>query len=315
MERPTDGPAPLSTAHCLLTKRSDLFLELPVSLEDDWVLPMKISGYSYSFGGILERVAVDHPKVIRFYSEMHVRGIEIFDPYLRSDDEIPAIIDALGETEMSVSMYDILCNVVSRDASIRSSGTNKFHERLQAAKKLGAAQVLILPGYPSGDIKSEECHEWLNEAIQKSLPVADDLGITLTIANLGYGAATYGSSDYILATCEASDNRVKATYDVGNFLMANEDPIEALDKVFPHVVHVHFKDWEILPSKSDGAWTGIDGRLYSGKALGEGIVDLPAAVDRLKELNYDGYISPEYEGIKDPWQAIDTGIGYLRTLL
>ena len=276
---------------------------------------MKISGYSYSFGGILERVEVDHPKVIRFYSEMDVRGIEIFDPYLQSDDEIPAIIDALGEAKMSVSMYDVLCNVVSRDASIRSSGTDKFHARLQAAKKLGANKVLILPGYPSGDIKSEECHEWLNEAIQKSLPVADSLGITLTIANLGYGAATYGSSDYLLATCEASGKRVKITYDVGNFLMANEDPIDALNKVFSQVVHVHFKDWEILPSESDGAWPGIDGRMYLGKALGDGIVNLPAAVGRLKELNYDGYISPEYEGIEDPWKAIDTGISYLRTLM
>ncbi len=276
---------------------------------------MKISGYSYSFGGILERVEVDHLEVIRFYRDMDVRGIEIFDPYLRSDDEIPAIIDALGEAEMSVSMYDVECNVVSRDASVRRAGTEQFHERVQVAKRLGATKVLVLPGYASGEIKSEECQEWLNEAIQKSLPVADELGITLTIANLGFAAKTYGASDYILATCEASGNRVQVTYDVGNFLMANEDPIEALNKVFPNVVHVHFKDWEILPSESDGAWPAIDGRLYRGKALGKGIVDLPAAVARLKELNYDGYISPEYEGIGDPWKAIDTGISYLRTLI
>lgn len=276
---------------------------------------MKISGYSYSFGGILKLVKVDHLKVIQFYNQMNVNGIEIFDPYLPDDKELPAIIDALSEAGMRVSMFDAICNVVSRDSSIRSAGTSKFHERLQVAKEFGATHVLILPGYPSGDIRAEECHEWLNEAIQKSVPVADDLGITLTIANLGYGAETYGSSDYLLATCEASGNRVKITYDVGNFLFANEDPIEALDKVFPHVVHVHFKDWEIIPSEIDGSWAGMDGTLYLGKTLGEGVVNLPAAVSRLQELNYDGYISPEYEGITDPWEAIDVGINYLRTLL
>ena len=282
---------------------------------------MKISGYSYSFGGdlvfggTLERVEVDHLNVIQFYKGIDIKSIEIFDPHLRSDDELPAIVDALGEAKMNISMYDIQCDVVSRDSSVRCTGTEKFQERLQIAKKFGAKKVLILPGYPSGEIKSEECHEWLNEAIQKSLPVADELGITLTIANLGYAAKTYGSSDYILSTCKAAANRVKVTYDVGNFLMANEDPVEALDKVFSYVVHVHFKDWEILPSKSVGAWPGIDGRFYRGLPLGKGVVDLVAVLRRLKELNYDGHISPEYEGIEDPWNAVDSGIKYLRALM
>ncbi len=275
---------------------------------------MKISGYSYSFGGMIRRVEVDHRVVIQFFRDLDIKAIEIYDPYVR-DTDIPIIIDALTEAEMTVSMYDITCDVASRDPSVRQARTEGFHERLRLASKVGATKVLILPGDPEDDMKVEECHEWLIEAITKSLLVSKELGITLTIANLGFAAKTYGSSDYLVAICRGAGQELNITYDVGNFLMANEDSIEALNKVFPHTIHVHFKDWEIVPSEREGAYPGMDGRLYMGKALGEGIVNLPGAVARLKELNYNGYLSVEYEGIEDPWKAVTRGITYLRTLL
>jgi sugar phosphate isomerase/epimerase len=277
---------------------------------------MEISGYSDSFGGVVERVEVDHLKVIQFYRDMGIKTIELSDRCM-SDDEIPAIIDALGEAEMSVSMYDIRCDVVSRDAAVRKARTEKFHERLRLPNKLGATKVLISPGYPSpdSDFSAEECQEWLHAAIAESLPVIKELGMTATIPNLGIHADIYGTSDYILASCKAFGSELKMTYDVGNFLMANEDPIEALNTVYPYVVHVHFKDWEIVANDEPGTWAGIDGRLFMGKALGEGIVDLPGTLARLKELNYDGRISVEYEGVGDPWNEIAHGIAYLRTLL
>ncbi len=275
---------------------------------------MKISGYSYSFGGMIRRVEVDHRVVIQFFRDLDIKAIEIYDPYVR-DTDIPIIIDALTEAEMIVSMYDITCDVASRDPSVRQARTEGFHERLRLASKVGATKVLILPGDPEDDMKVEECHEWLIEAITKSLLVSKELGITLTIANLGFAAKTYGSSDYLVAICRGAGQELNITYDVGNFLMANEDSIETLNKVFPHTIHVHFKDWEIVPSEREGAYPGMDGRLYMGKALGEGIVNLPGAVARLKELNYNGYLSVEYEGIEDPWKAVTRGITYLRTLL
>lgn len=287
---------------------------------------MEIAGYSYSFGGMVERVKVDHARVIQFYREMGIKTIELFDMWIEDDSEVPAIIDALGEAEMNVCTCDVECDVVSRDANVRKAGTEKFHQRLAVANKLGSPQVLILPGLPAwekvlgqpekeGDVSIEECQEWLNTAIEQSLPVAKELGIMLTIANLGFCADIYGKSDYIVETCEAFEPDVKTVYDVGNFVMANEDSVEALDKVFPYTAHVHFKDWEIVPNEQPAAWPGIDGRLFLGKPLGEGIVKLPQVVARLKELNYDGTISPEYEGPDDPWKAIEQGIAYLRTLL
>ena len=247
---------------------------------------------------------------------MGIKNIELGDSRM-SDDEISVIIDALDEAEMTVAMYSIRCDVLSRDASVRKERTEKVHERLRVANKVGATKVAIGAGFPTSDsdFSAEECQEWLHAAIADILPLAVELGITVTIPNFGIHADIYGTSDYILASCKAFGSELKMTYDVGNFLMANEDPIEVLNKVYPYVVHIHFKDWEIVPNEQPGAWIGIDGRFFMARALGEGIVDLPAALTRLKELGYDGCISVEYEGVGDAWKEMERGITYLRTLL
>ncbi len=52
-----------------------------------------------------------------------------------------------------------------------------------------------------------------------------------------------------------------------------------------------------------------------GKPMGQGIVKLPEVITRLKELDYQGIMTPEYEGPGDPYEAMDEGMEYLRTLL
>ena len=278
---------------------------------------MEISGYTYPFGGMVERVKVDHARVIEFYREMGIRRIEIYDTWIEDDSEIPGIIDRLGEAGMTVCVSDVECNVVSRDRDVRKARTEKFHKRLEVANQMGSPKVLILPGLPEPDsgFGVEECREWLHTAIEESMPGAKELGIMLLVANLGFCAHIYGQTDYIIETCQAFEPELKTVYDVGNYLMANEDSIDALNKVYPYTTHVHLKDWEIVPDEQPAAWPGIDGRLFMGKPMGQGIVKLPDVITRLKELDYQGIITPEYEGPGDPFKAMEEGMAYLRTLL
>ena len=277
---------------------------------------MNISAMSYSFGGMIERVNVDHPAVVRFFRELGIKAMEIFDPYV-DDNEIPAVLDELEKAEMRVCVTDLELDVVSRDADVRKARVQRFQERLEvAARDFKSPWALIVPGLPAqdSDFSVEECHEWLAAAVSESLPAARELGITMTLANLGFRSDIYGRSSHLLSLCESLGSDVKLTYDVGNYVMAGEDSLETLERVFPHVVHVHFKDWEIATAERPGAWPGIDGRLFAGKPLGDGILNLPGILARLKELDYNGYISVEYEGLDDPWKSVERGIAYLRSL-
>jgi len=81
------------------------------------------------------------------------------------------------------------------------------------------------------DISAGECDQWLNEAIEASLPSVRDLGLVLLVANLGFSGDIYGSPQWVVETREHFGADVRTVYDVGNFTMAGQDPVAALDRV------------------------------------------------------------------------------------
>ena len=277
---------------------------------------MEIVGYSYSFGPITGPRPIDNAKAIRWFHERGITSLELYDPWMEDEHEVLRIEEAIAATGMKVLMCDVNFHVGFRDADKRAAGTDRFHERLRVASRLGARSILILPSMPGwdSDLTSEELREWLYEAVENSLPVARELGLILLVANLGFRGDVYGGPEWVVDACERLGDQVRTVYDVGNFVMAGYDPIAALDRVFPYTVHVHVKDWIPLDAELPGAsWQGTrGGPWFKAMDLGEGVVPLPAAVQRLRELGYDGTVSPEYEGPEEPYAVMDRAITYTR---
>ena len=275
---------------------------------------MQIAAMTYSFASLLDKRETDTPRIIRYYAELGVPAVEITSGYVR-EEEMTAIQAALAETGMSVASYDLVCDVVTADAAVRRDRTAQFRTNLQRAAELKAKIVLVVPGPPREGISHAQARQWFAEALRAALPDAARLGFALTIPNVGWQPVVYGTSDQILGICEAAGPELRVTYDVGNFLLAGEDNLQALDRVAPRLAHVHFKDWEILPATCPGAFPGVDGRPYLGAVLGEGILNLRKPLERLRRLGYKGAISMEYEGTNDPYEAVRRGVTYLRSLL
>lgn len=280
---------------------------------------MEIAGYSYTWGSMCRPREIDYPKLFQWYRDRDISTIELYDPWIegKGDDHVQMIIDTLAEYEMHPRICDVNCHVVSHDADERKRGGERFHERLRVMNRVGIKIALILPAIPDwgSDYTPAQCQEWLTTALGDSLPVAHELGMTLMIANLGFRGDIYGMADWVVDTCKALPD-LRMVYDVGNFVMAGDDPIAAIDKCFPYMIHVHFKDWITYDEEQPGeTWLGHGGKWYQGCKFGEGIVDIPAAARRLKELGYDGFVSPEYEGPGDPYEHMDQAIRYSRDVL
>lgn len=82
---------------------------------------------------------------------------------------------------------------------------------------------------------------------------------------------------------------LKINFDPANMILyGTGEPIEALEMLAKHVVSVHCKD---------GDWPPVDQPAALGKErrLGEGSVDLPAFIAKLKELGYKGVLAIERE--------------------
>jgi sugar phosphate isomerase/epimerase len=278
---------------------------------------MEISGYSSSFARQLTSGELDTVATIHIHRELGLRAVELVDPFI-TDEEIPRIQVALAETGCRVCCYDVLAGFNSVDPAARQRDADHLRTGLRRAARLRAPKVLAIPGRLNGGVSPDEIRHWFADGLRACLSMAAELGLTLMIPNLGTLAAILGRSEHLLGVCEAVGPELGVTYDGGNYLLACEDPLAALDRVASRVAHVHFKDWRALrpnPTQVDGDYVGLDGGVFRGVALGEGIVDLRGALARLRQLGYQGCITVEYEGLGDPRQHVDRGIAYLRALL
>ena len=105
---------------------------------------------------------------------------------------------------------------------------------------------------------------------------------------------------------EGSTEDLTLLYDTGHLHFAGADPVAVLDKWGHRVKHVHFKDvrqavldWVRSEDKSflDGVAAGV----YSVPGDPEGCIDFQTITDRLKAIDYDGWIVVEAE--QDPVKA------------
>jgi hydroxypyruvate isomerase len=92
---------------------------------------------------------------------------------------------------------------------------------------------------------------------------------------------------------------LKINFDPANMILyGTGDPIEALDVLAKRVLSVHCKD---------GDWPPRDEPLALGKErpLGDGSVDMPRFLAKLKEIGYRGVLTIEREGVDEERQAGD----------
>jgi inosose dehydratase len=97
------------------------------------------------------------------------------------------------------------------------------------------------------------------------------------------------------------DPRMGICLDIGHDLRAGCDPVADLKKYHSRIFDMHLKD----VTDSTKAGTAIP--------VGRGKIDFPALVKMMREVNYTGKCSLEYEkDMKDPFLGIAESIGYFR---
>ena len=103
--------------------------------------------------------------------------------------------------------------------------------------------------------------------------------------------------------------------DMGNFLCADESPVLAYGKAAPYAFHAHAKDF-ILKSGSESDpgeafFQTRAGNYLRGTIIGHGVVPVKQCMQILKNNDYKGYISIEFEGIEDNLMALRIGLDNL----
>ncbi|MCS7032378.1 MAG: sugar phosphate isomerase/epimerase, partial [Phycisphaerae bacterium] len=108
------------------------------------------------------------------------------------------------------------------------------------------------------------------------------------------------------------------TLDTGNFLCVNADPVRAVRRLARYAQMVHVKDFHVRAKRRmppTGWFATPAGIALRGAIVGHGVIDIPAQLRHLRSAGYDGWLSPEFEGLEEPILGIRLGLEYLRTLL
>ncbi|MDR1344752.1 MAG: sugar phosphate isomerase/epimerase [Tannerellaceae bacterium] len=114
---------------------------------------------------------------------------------------------------------------------------------------------------------------------------------------------TYPDATDIWEHTKDLDPRIGMCLDIGHDLRNGCDPVADLQKYHSRVFDVHIKD----VTDSSKAGVSIE--------MGRGKIDIPAFVQALREVNYAGSCSLEYEkDMKDPFIGIAESIGYFKAI-
>ena len=269
---------------------------------------MKIAMMSYTMarGGEWAK-SHDVAALCRFTRELGLDGIDWVGTYGHEPREVRRICDDHG---LGTVCYTFGAGIQSPDPAERQAGRDKVKAGLEAAGALGADKVMIIVSGVA-DVPREETQRRALDELPAAVEMGEARGIRITIEHFpGANSPFVTAADMELAV--AAVPGLKITYDNGNLVTAGEDPAEGYRRSKDHIIHAHFKDWELV---ADGR-PGLDGRRYRGALIGEGIVDPLPCLRAMAEGGYQGYIDFEYEGNRyDPAEAMRKGLPPLLEML
>lgn len=276
---------------------------------------MKTSVSMYSLHKYTVNENLDVFGFINYASSIGLDGVELLDMYWKDiEQELPKVKHLLSEKNLIVSAYDISNNFVKASKEERNTEIQKVYNGIDIAKKLNTNVVRIFSGDLSETVSFEQGKSWIIESLKESASYAEEHGIILAIENHGYFA---GRSEQVIELIEAvGSTHLRSTLDTGNFLLVDEDPSHAATALKKYVSHVHFKDFVNVGNDYEGhAFHSLSGDRFIGTIAGEGKVDLHHVIHELKSVNYQGWLSVEYEGTDDPKVGAEQSIHNLKQIL
>ena len=271
--------------------------------------PNRIGISSYSFWGFNREDLRPIDICLEHAARMGFDGFEILQKQLPSWDA-PALMKIkrraflLGIDLMGYSTHQ---GFLSPDAAKRKQNIEHTIACLEQSYQLGIPTMRVNSGTwgtskdfndlmahrgeekPLDGYNEEDAYGWVIESYQILAKEAEKRGVIMGLENhWGLGRTPEGVKRVIDAV---NSPWLKATLDTGNFL---EDPYDRLKQLAPDAVLVQAKTYY-----GGGVWYTLD-------------LDYPRIAKIIRDANYTGYISLEFEGKEDPLTAIPKSLVMLR---
>lgn len=276
---------------------------------------MKVSVSMYSLHSVVKKENWNAIDFCRFAETLNLDGVELLDFYWKNkEEELEEVIEYLKQSSLEVSCYDVSNDFVKETAEERKNEIQKVKDAVDTAKRLNTRCVRVF----CGDLKQNMDYgigkEWIISSLKECAKYAETQGVMLAIENHGLLAGKSEQVKEILA--EVGSPNVKSTFDTGNFLLVEDNPLAAYQKLKNEIAHVHFKDFRLRNSgDTHTGFKGLGDKYWIGVIPGDGEVALEEVITSLKRDGVDTWLSLEYEGYDDAKVAVRDSVNRIRKLL
>ncbi len=192
----------------------------------------------------------------------------------------------LADQNLSVCCVDTSCTFDSPDASERKSQVEVAIEHCDLAAALGATLIRVFPDKIQAGASREETRDWIAAGLNEVARRAPN-GVRVGLET--HGDFARGQSAAEIARL-ADHPKVALIWDVANAINAGDTIEESARAVAPYLAHVHLRD--ARPVEGREHWLPV--------LAGCGAVSFAAAIDALRGLGYEGFVSFEWEKYWQP---------------
>ena len=233
--------------------------------------------------------------------------------------------------DLEISTYSVNADLIKPDEAERRAEIERVKLHIDAAARLGLKWMrhdiagFRRPFSSNTPLNFEKDLPLMLEGTRELCDYAAGYGITTTLENHGFYC---NGSDRLIRILDGLDRpQMKMTMDVGNFLCVDEYNIAAVKKCLPYAQIIHLKDFYIrskdqLPGQNEmfncdnGSWfETLGGMMLRGAITGQGDMPVRQIIHMIKESDFDGYISIEFEGMEPCKRATDICLSMTRAFL
>lgn len=259
---------------------------------------MKIAVSAWSCHRYMQDGTWTNADFIAYAASIGAQGVELLSMFWNAESDVPAVREALARTGLKLACFAACNNFVRSSAEERAAALADIKGAVDAAALLGAKVVRVFAGDAAEGIDCEQGKAWVVEGLVEAAAYARSREIILCLENHGVFA---GKSEQVKELIQQVDSpALRSTFDMGNFLLVDQQPGPAFQELAPFVSHVHAKDFKLATEGDAGAHRALSGRaFYVGVAPTEGDAGVADIVSRLDAIGYMGWMSVEYEGLEE----------------
>jgi L-ribulose-5-phosphate 3-epimerase len=273
---------------------------------------LAISTYSFRRFAGPETPPLTLPAMIERCAALGVQGIEILGREVEGMgvEELNAIKRCAAEHGIAIVSVAASHNFVLPDAALRAQQIDIVARWVEIADRLGAPFVRVLSGRwntlanvedflmknggnepPLPGYTDDDAFQWVADSFKRASYHAGQRGVTLVLEN--HWGLTRTAAGVLRIIAETGSPWLQTVLDTGNFHF-RPDQYADMAALLPHVVLVHAKTYP-------------GGGIYFTADL-----DYPRIAAMLRQANYHGYVSVEFEGAAHPDTGIPESIALLR---